>query len=103
MKLSNPGARTSIKPMPILIGSGDQTYGVVTLEDSGTLEIAGDAGRITRLLARIRRSPGYRELTIEEFFASIPEALGNGRVWAAPLETVAMRENAAPVQSSTDG
>ena len=84
MKLPEPSSQPIAKPAPILIGSGDQTYGVVTLSDSGSLEIDGDSGRITRLLARMRRLPDYRHLENPEFFAAIPEALCDGCIWAAP-------------------
>jgi hypothetical protein len=72
--------------MPISIGVGERTLGIVTLARSGELEIDGDVVRITRLLAGMRRMPGYRDLSSEEFFASIPEALCDGSTWAIPLE-----------------
>jgi|SRR5215831_18976421 len=71
---------------PISIGSGDQTYGVVTLTDTGALTIDGDATRITRLLASRRRLSFYRDMTNEQFFASLPEALCHGLNWAEPVE-----------------
>jgi hypothetical protein len=70
----------------ISIGSGDHTYGVVTLTDTGALTIDGDATRITRLLARRRRLSLYRDMTNEQFFASLPEALCDGLNWAELLE-----------------
>ena len=74
--------------LPISIGSGNQTYGVVSLTDSRALSIDGDAARITRLLASRRRLSFYRDLTIEEFFAALPEALSDGSIWAMPTEDV---------------
>ena len=71
---------------PISIGSGDQTYGVVTLTDTGALTVDGDTARITRLLASRRRSSLYRDMSNEQFFASLPEALCHGSNWAEPLE-----------------
>src|SRR5215469_17278613 len=71
---------------PISIGSGNHTYGVVTLTDTGALTIDGDAARITRLLARRRRSSFYRDMSNEQFFASLPEALCDGLNWAEPIE-----------------
>jgi hypothetical protein len=71
---------------PISVGSRDQTYGVVTLTDTGALTIDGDAARITRLLARRRRLSFYRGMTNEQFFASLPEALCDGSNWAEPIE-----------------
>ena len=71
---------------PISIGSRDHTYGVVTLTDTGALTIDGDAARITRLLARRRRLNFYRDMTNEQFFASLPEALCDGLNWAEPIE-----------------
>ncbi len=71
---------------PISIGSGDQTYGLVTLTDTGALTIDGDAARITRLLASRRRLSFYRDMTNEQFFASLPEALCDGSNWAEPIE-----------------
>ncbi len=84
MKLPESSSQPIVKPAPIVVGSGDHTYGVVTLSDSGSLEIAGDSGRITRLLARMRRQPDYRDLDNPEFFAAIPEALCDGCIWASP-------------------
>lgn len=72
--------------MPISIGSGDQTYGVVTLTDTGAFTIDGDATRITRLLASRRRLSFYRGMTNEQFFALLPEALCDGLNWAEPME-----------------
>jgi hypothetical protein len=74
-----------VQQMPISIGRGEHTFGVVTLARSGDLEIDGDVARITRLLASIRRMPGYRDLSTEEYFACIPEALCDGSTWAIPL------------------
>jgi hypothetical protein len=71
---------------PISIGSGDQTYGVVTLTDTGALTIDGNAARITRLLASRRRLSFYRGMTNEQFFALLPEALWDGLNWAEPVE-----------------
>ena len=76
------------KCLPISIGSGNQTYGVVSLTDSGDLSVDGDSTRITRLLARRRRLSFYRDMTTEEFFAALPEALSDGSIWATPTEDV---------------
>ncbi len=73
-----------IKHVSILIGDGDQTYGLVSLAEDGTLTIAGNATRITRLLAHIRRRSPYRAMTNEQFLAVLPEAVCDGHTWVAP-------------------
>lgn len=85
-----------IQQMPISIGRGEHAFGIVTLARSGDLEIDGDVARITRLLATIRRMPGYRDLTTEEYFACIPEALCDGTTWAIPLESLPSGEEVTP-------
>jgi hypothetical protein len=86
MNIRKPSASQPIKLASILIGSGDQTYGVVSLSASSTIEIAGDTWRITRMLARLRRLPAYRGLPTEEFVAALPEAACDGCHWATPLD-----------------
>jgi hypothetical protein len=61
---------------------------VVSLTDSRDIRIVGNATRITRLLARRRRLRFYRDMTTEEFFAALPEALSDGSIWAMPTEDV---------------
>jgi hypothetical protein len=86
MRRANSDSYSWSKCLPIFVGSGNQSYGVVSLTDSGDLCIDGDAARITRLLASRRRSSFYRDMTIEEFFAALPEALTDGSIWATPAE-----------------
>ena len=81
-----------VQQVPISIGRDEHTFGIVTLAGSGDLQIDGDVTRITRLLATMRRMPGYRDLTTVEFFACIPEALCDGCTWAIPLEPLSADE-----------
>ena len=74
----------AIKQVSILVGCGDQTYGVVSLVEDGTLTINGHTTRITRLLASARRLGPYRAMTNEQFFAALPEALCDGHTWVVP-------------------
>jgi hypothetical protein len=88
MRQAESDAYTSSKCLPISVGSGKKTYGVVSLTNSRDLRIDGDATRITRLLASRRRSSFYRDMTTEEFFAALPAALSGGSIWAMPTEDV---------------
>jgi hypothetical protein len=96
MKPTGSARSVFIPPMTISIGRGERSFGLVSLVDSGDLQIDGDAARITRLLASMRRMPGYRDLTNEEFFASIPEALCDGSTWAIPVESLSPADEVVP-------
>jgi hypothetical protein len=96
MKSDSVYRSPTVQPAPISIGRGEHTFGIVTLARSGDLEIDGDVPRITRLLASSRRMPGYRDLSTQEFFASIPEALCDGLTWATPLESLPAGEALIP-------
>jgi hypothetical protein len=79
---------SSTKRASILIGCGDQTYGLVSLAVDGTLMIDGNSARITRLLANLRRHSTYRTMTNEQFLVALPEAGVDAHMWAATTKFV---------------